>query len=444
MVINPEAAPLRQPVGREIQRDRLGDWLAWQETLHFTDIEMGLGRCAEVAGRMGLLRPDFVVISVAGTNGKGSSVAMLDAILGGCGYKVGSYTSPHLSRYNERIKIDGLEVDDDALCQSFVRIERVRGDISLTYFEFGTLAAMDIFHGAGVDVALLEVGLGGRLDAVNCFDADVALISSIDLDHQQWLGNDRESIGREKAGIFRGGRPAICADPHPPGAVLKYAESIGAELYIPGRDFNYRVSGDSWCWQWDTLGYDNLPCPDRHNSCQAQNAAGVLMALRVIEEKLPLRPGAIEQGLRNFKLIGRFQVLSTVSQIVLDVAHNVQAAGMLAHNLKQFPISGKTHVVIGMLKDKDCKGFLSKLLGVGDCWHAVSLRPPRGNDSAALRDALAALGITEHVSEHDNFAGALSKLEHETARHDRIVVTGSFLSVGDAINHLGPGQVTLG
>jgi len=434
--MNAESMPQSHFNKDAMRFDNLCDWLGWQEELHFTAIELGLDRCTVVAENMGLLDPDFTVISVAGTNGKGSSVTMMEAILGNSGYKTGCYTSPHLIRYNERIKLDGVEVSDEMLCESFSRIDHARGDISLTYFEFGTLAALDIFHQANVDVALLEVGLGGRLDAVNCLDADVALVTSVDLDHMQWLGPDRETIGREKAGIFRGDKPAICSDPHPPETVLQYAEEIGATLYIPGRDFNYQLSEDNWSWQWGSVIYENLPRPDQYNSCQIQNAAGVLMVLNTLTSKLPIKAGAIEKGLENFSLTGRFQMLTEGTQIILDVAHNNQSAKMLVHNLKQFPNSGKTHIIIGMLKDKDRNSILGELIEIADYWHTVTISNPRGTDSETIKNELLDLGVTVPISESDTVANTFLKLQKETGMHDRIVVTGSFLSVGDAIKYL--------
>jgi len=416
--------------------NKLNEWLEWQEELHFTAIELGLDRCTAVAENMGLLNPDFTVISVSGTNGKGSSVTMIDSILANSGYKTGCYTSPHLIRYNERVKLGGIEVTDEMLCESFSRIDHARGDISLTYFEFGTLAALDIFHHENIDVALLEVGLGGRLDAVNCIDADVALVTSIDLDHMQWLGMDRESIAREKAGIFRENRPAICSDPHPPETVLGYAKEIGAKLYIPGRDFNYHLSDDNWSWQWNSVAYENLPRPGQYNSCQIQNAAGVLMVLNTLKSILPVDEGAIEKGLKNFSLAGRFQMLSEGTQTILDVAHNNQSAKTLVHNLKQFPSSGKTHIIIGMLKDKDRNSVLGELIEIADYWHTVTISNPRGSDSETIKNELLELGVTAPISENDTVADAFHKIEDETGIHDRIVVTGSFLIVGDAMKHL--------
>ena len=244
MQVTPNLSLPEPSAAASMRFTRLEDWLAWQEGLHFTSIELGLERCMTVAGRLGLLHPDYAVISVAGTNGKGSSVNMLRAILTHAGYATGSYTSPHLVRYNERICLNGVDVSDEMLCAAFERIDRVRGDISLTYFEFGTLAALDIFQRAGIDIAVLEVGLGGRLDAVNCLDADAALITTIELDHENWLGRDRETIAREKAGIMRSGSTAVCSDPEPPQSLLEHAASLGTNLRVPGRDFRHHIRSE--------------------------------------------------------------------------------------------------------------------------------------------------------------------------------------------------------
>jgi len=280
------------------------------------------------------------------------------------------------------------------------------------------------------------VGLGGRLDAVNCLDADVALVTSIDLDHMQWLGMDRDTIAREKAGIFRGDKPAICSDPHPPETVLQYAEEIGATLYIPGRDFNYKLSDDHWSWQWGSLVYESLPRPGQYNSCQVQNAAGVLMVLNVLKSRFPVNDRAIEKGLEDFSLAGRFQMLTEGTQTILDVAHNTQSAKTLVHNLKQFPNSGKTHIIIGMLKDKDRNSVLGELIEIADYWHTVTISNPRGSDSETIKNELLALGVKVPISENDAVADVLIKIQDETGIHDRIVVTGSFLTVGDAIKYL--------
>lgn len=426
---------LQSPFDKEVMRfNHLHEWLKWQETLHFTAIELGLDRCTQVAENMGLLHPEFTVISVAGTNGKGSSVTMMESILANSGYKTGCYTSPHLIRYNERIKLNGVEVTDAMLCESFSRIDHARGDISLTYFEFGTLAALDIFHHKNIDVVLLEVGMGGRLDAVNCLDADVALITSIDLDHMQWLGMDRETIAREKAGIFRSDKPAICSDPHPPETVMQYADEIGAILYVLDRDFSYQGPDNHWSWKYGSEVYEKLPHPGKYNSCQIQNAAGVLMVLNTIKSILPIKTEAIKKGLDNFSLAGRFQMLDEKTQIILDVAHNMQSARTLVHNLKQSPKSGKTHIIIGMLKDKDQTAVLGELVEIADYWHTVSISNSKGSET--LKKELLELGVTVPISANNNVADVFIKLQNETGCDDRIVVTGSFLSVGDAIKYL--------
>jgi len=413
------------------------EWLAWQEGLHFTAIELGLDRCMSVADKMGLLQPDYAVISVAGTNGKGSSVNMLGSILLNAGYSTGCYTSPHLIRYNERISINGIEVADTLLCEVFDRVDRARGDISLTYFEFGTLAALDIFQRAGIDIAILEVGLGGRLDAVNCLNADVALIASIDLDHEHWLGPDRETIAREKAGIMRSQAPAVCSDPNPPHSLVDHANMLGARLYLLKQDYDYQVSNNCWTWRCrDSVTYTDLPHPSIYNARQIQNAAGVLMALIAISDRFPVDIHAIRQGLLEFNLNGRFQIVPDKAQLVLDVAHNPQAVELLVQNLRQLPINGDTHVLIGMLSDKNHKAIFHEISEIADFWHLVTLEGPRGTKSETLSEVLAASGITENVSCYETVAEAVNRIRSIVGPQDRIVITGSFLTVGAAINHL--------
>lgn len=414
----------------------LQEWLTWQEGLHFTSIDLGLDRCMAVAERMGLLQPDYAVISVAGTNGKGSSVNMLRSILTNAGYNTGSYTSPHLIRYNERICLNGVEVTDEMLCVSFDRIDRARGDISLTYFEFGTLAALDIFKHAGIGIAILEVGLGGRLDAVNCVDADVAMITAIDLDHQNWLGPDRESIGREKAGIMRSHAPAVCSDPNPPAAIFDHASQLGTKLYIPGRDYRHKVTGDTWQWQWGSTSYTGLPQPSLYNPEQMVNAAGVLAALTVLSDRFPVDIQAIRKGLQEFNLAGRFQIVPDKAQLILDVAHNCQSAALLVRNLKALPLQGKTHVLIGMLKDKDHRAIFREMSGIADFWHIITLDNPRGADSHMLSEVLAGMGLNRNISCYNSAADALNNIREIVEPQDRIVITGSFLTVGAAIIHL--------
>ncbi len=410
----------------------LDAWLAWQETLHPSAIELGLERPGQVLAALGLTSPGHTVITVAGTNGKGSSVAMLEGILLAAGYRVGCYTSPHLLRYNERVRIDGEPVSDEALCESFERIDQARGETSLTYFEFGTLAAMDIFARAGLDVVVLEVGMGGRLDAVNLQDADVALVTAIDVDHAVWLGNDREAIGREKAGIFRAQRPAVCSDPNPPASLLQHARELGTDLYLLGKEFRYAASDASWNWQGPTVSYDGLPMPVLRGCFQLQNAAGVVMALTLLEDRLPVSPAQLRQGLHRVSLPGRFQVLPGAVTTILDVAHNPQSAEALAANLEAQPVAGRTHAVVGVLADKDLGGVLGPLRDIIDLWYPASLDVPRGADFLTLQHALAEQGL-EVERGFDSVSEALVAARACARPGDRIVVFGSFYTVAEAL-----------
>jgi dihydrofolate synthase / folylpolyglutamate synthase len=420
----------------QLRFNRLEKWLAWQESLHFTAIELGLERCRRVANNMGLLKPSYNVISVAGTNGKGSSITMLDQILRDANYKVGRYTSPHLLKYNERICINGEEVSDNELCESFDRIDRARGDISLTYFEFGTLAALDLFRQHNVELAILEVGLGGRLDAVNVLDADVALITSIDIDHQQWLGDNRESIAREKAGIFRNKALAICSDPNPPQSLLDCAEALGTPLSVSGNDFYYSSNDDTWTWNTNETLIKDLPRPMQNCDFQLQNAAGVLMVLDKINHDYPVSTENIKQGLNGFRLDGRMQIIPGEIPKVLDVAHNRESAKALVENLRAIPCLGQTHLLVGMLKDKDHFEVFNVLKDVADSWNIVTLSQERGCDAKTLLSDLSALGIEDNVLEFESVEDAMKQLNHSSVAGDRIVVTGSFLTVGAALRYL--------
>lgn len=407
----------------------LPEWLAWQETLHPNEIELGLERVAQVLARLKLTHPTFTVITVAGTNGKGSSVAMLEAILLAAGYQVGSYTSPHLLRYNERIKLNGCAIDDRTLCESFERIDQARGlgsqEVRLTYFEFGTLAAIDIFQQAGVDVAVLEVGLGGRLDAVNVLDADVALITAIDIDHQNWLGDDRETIAREKAGILRAHKPAVCSDPAPPASLVQLAEEIGAPLSLISTDFKARRVADGWRWQGKDMAWEGLPLPSLAGDFQLANAAGVLAVLEHLALTLPVSKSAVCQGLQAVELPGRFQILPGAPMRILDVAHNAQSARVLAHNLSRQPCHGRTHVVFSMLADKDVHAVAESLRPVADHWYIASLGVPRSAPVEQLQSALAGAS----VEAFDHIFTAYQAAVKAAQEQDRIVIAGSFYTV---------------
>ncbi|KHD08253.1 hypothetical protein PN36_19195 [Candidatus Thiomargarita nelsonii] len=403
----------------------LNQWLDWQTSLHPHEIELGLTRCRTVAQRLNLLPPRFPIISVAGTNGKGSSVILLDAILTAAGYRMGRFTSPHLLRYNERISIAGHEADDAEICQAFRLIEEVRDDISLTFFEFSTLAALLIFQRNDVDFAVLEVGLGGRLDAVNIVDPKIALVTAIDIDHVEWLGHDRESIGFEKAGIFRAGCPAVCSDAQPPQSLIKHAEQLQAPLYYLDRDFAYQKSSDkTWIWQrMNKTQTQQLPLPNLPGEFQLQNAAGVLMVLELLN--FPVAKKAIHQGLINATLPGRFQILPGC---ILDVAHNPLGARVLAQLLAQQSCQGETHAVVGMLKDKDIATVLAIMQDVIHHWHVAPLNTPRSASAQSLVEHLTAIGAS-HIHSYPSIAAAYTHAQ----KGDRIVVFGSFYTVSEIL-----------
>ncbi len=414
----------------------LDEWLEWQESLHPVGIDLGLERPGTVLRAMGLEHPAHSVITVAGTNGKGSSVALLESILIAAGYRVGCYTSPHLLRYNERIRLNGKEASNELLCQSFERIDQARGETSLTYFEFGTLAAFDIFARAELDVAVVEVGLGGRLDAANLLDADVALITAIDVDHAAWLGNDRETIAIEKGGIMRPGHPAVCSDPQPPQSLIELAEQKGTPLSLLGRDYRYVDSGDSWQWLSDASCHDALPLPALRGRAQLQNGAGVLMVLQLLAESLAVAPQYIKQGLLAVNLAGRFQSIPGEPLTILDVAHNPQSARVLADNLRAMPVVGKTHAVVAMLADKDLPATLQQLKGLVDCWYPAGLSVPRGADNEAMQAALLDSGEESDVA-YPSVTAALAAARAQSLPADRIVIFGSFYTVAEAM--LAPG-----
>ncbi|WP_347329560.1 bifunctional tetrahydrofolate synthase/dihydrofolate synthase [Marinimicrobium locisalis] len=410
--------------------ERLDDWLRWLESHHPTEIELGLARIRAVAERLDLLTPAARVISVAGTNGKGSCVAACGALLEAAGCSVGTYTSPHLLRYNERIVIDGAFASDEELCQAFARIDEASPDISLTYFEFGTLAALDIFQRRRVDVMVLEVGLGGRLDAVNILDADVAIVTSVDLDHQDWLGNDRDSIGREKAGIYRANRPALCADPAPPEGLLVTAREQGVALQQLGSDFGFAIETDGWYW-WGTgesgtaqslmLPVPSLPWPSVAAALQAVAQLG--FEVNALAEKA---------GLSSLTLAGRYQrFLWRGRTLIMDVAHNPAAARHLAERLAReaFP---RTLALAAIMVDKDRVATLAPLVSeVGHWWLASLPDVPRAASPGRLAGDLKELGV--EADGCGTLGQAVDWLLSYSRPGDRIVVMGSFFTVGAAI-----------
>lgn len=409
----------------------LQGWLDWQETLHPTAIDLGLERVARVADRLGCRTPAPLVVSVAGTNGKGSCVALLEAILLRAGYHVGTYTSPHLFSYNERIRLNGEAVGDSLLCDAFARIDAARENDSLTYFEFGTLAALDIMTRRPLDVALLEVGLGGRLDAVNIVDADAALITSIGIDHTDWLGADRDAIAAEKAGIMRAGRPVICGDADPPPALAAASRRLGADLAVLGQQFFIHQAGRGWHWQGRYHQWRDLPRPALAGSHQLANAASVLAVIEALDARLDVPRVAIEAGLRWARLPARVQRIDGPVEQVLDVSHNAQAAQALADALHQLPLAGRCYAVLGMMRDKDVAAFVQPLLSAVDSWYVTGLQTDRASPAEALAAEIEAAAAGTPVVVCPTVAEALTKLKNVVQAGDRVLVCGSFYTVAE-------------
>jgi dihydrofolate synthase / folylpolyglutamate synthase len=400
----------------------LAEWLGYIERQHPKSIALGLDRVFQVYSRMGM-RIDCPVITVAGTNGKGSTCAMLESILRAAGYRTGLYSSPHLLRYNERVRIAGVEATDEALAESFAAVEAARGEVALTYFEFGTLAALYRFSRERIEAAILEVGLGGRLDAVNIVDPDCAVLTSVGIDHVDYLGATREEIGREKAGIFRSGRPAVIADPAPPRSVL---EAAGDKLLL-GRDFGYEVQPGQWTY-WGPGGRrGGLAYPALRGRIQLVNAAAAICALGTLELGLAMQD--VRRGLAEVEIPGRFQVLPGRPQVILDVAHNAQAAKVLAQNLADAGFAPETIAVCGMLRDKDIGAVLRELAPRVTRWHLASLPGPRG--ARALE--IAAYLPAEQKELFDSPAAAFAAAKARAGEGDKIVVFGSFLTVAEVM-----------
>lgn len=456
----------------------LQTWLSYLESLHRTSIDLGLERIRAVAGKLNLALP-YVKITVGGTNGKGSTCAMLEAILLASGYKAGTYTSPHLVDFNERIRINGDFASDAQIIEQFHRIEQARGDITLSYFEYTTLAALMLFEQEKMDVAILEVGLGGRLDAVNLVDTDCAIITSVDIDHTDYLGDTREKIGFEKAHIFRPGQPAICADPVPPQSIIDYAEQIQADLWLFGKDFNYSGDRQQWAYGGRNQRRSGMAYPALRGANQLLNAAAALAALEALRPKLVVPQQAVRIGLSQVQLPGRLQILAGTPTIVLDVAHNPHAAAALGQNLDAMGYFPHTHAVLGMLNDKDIASVVGRLAHRVDRWYCASLPGPRGMSGQELADVVnkvVAATITTpameessqevrrvdsanreaqarpsvrvqpvapveaasvSVSSFDNPVLAFLEARKQATDSDRILVFGSFSTVGPVLQELG-------
>ena len=420
--------------------DTLPNWLAHLETAHPVGIDMGLARISRVRDALGL---EFksVVFTVGGTNGKGSTCAMLEAILLAAGYKVGCHTSPHLIDFNERARVNGEIATDAMLLPHFEAVERARCSfpepVSLTYFEFTTLAIMHLFANAGLDAVILEVGLGGRLDAVNIVDTDCAIITSVDLDHMAYLGDTREAIGFEKAGIFRAGKQAICSDPVPPISLVKHAEAIGADLWLIGRDFNFQGDKQQWGFsgrgrRWPSLGY-----PALRGANQLLNASAALAALESVRDRLPISAQDVRLGLSQVVLPGRFQVLPGRPSVILDVAHNPHASAALGQNLENMGFYRYTYAVFGAMQDKDIAGVLAHMLDKVDHWCLTDLPTPRAASASSLAQALTEAGFRagkeSSMSTFSDPATAYRNAMERATEDDRIVVFGSFYTVAGVL-----------
>ena len=417
----------------------LAQWLQWQAQLNPKTMELGLDRVGRVYKTLGRPRPARQVVSIAGTNGKGSSGAMLESICQAAGWQTGLYSSPHLLRYNERIRLNREPVSDLALCAVFERIDQARQGELLTYFEFGTLAALLLMADQPLDIAILEVGLGGRLDAVNLVDADIALVTSIGLDHCDWLGPDRDSIAREKMGIARTGRPLVCNDPEPPETLLTTANNVGVQLCRTGLDYQFSIEGQHWLWGGEAFGFTPpLPLPNLQGKHQVANAAGVLAVLALLGDGLPA-PAVLAQGLQQIELSGRLERVSGPCEILLDVGHNPDAGAVIAVGLVDQPVKGRTLALFGALSDKDCAGILAPLNELVDDWHLLdtrSLEPARGADMSSAYSYLTAAGAGS-AQQHVELAEVWRNLMAEVVAEDRIIVFGCFALVAEIMLLLG-------
>jgi dihydrofolate synthase/folylpolyglutamate synthase len=420
----------------------VSEWLSHLEGLHSKAIDIGLDRVRAVHAALGI-HLSCPVITVTGTNGKGSTCAMLEGILREAGYRVGLYTSPHLLRYNERVRIDGISITDGELCDSFHAVEQARTSArtsngqptTLTYFEFGTVAALRKFSKAGLDVVILEGGLGGRLDAVNIIDADVAIVTTIDIDHTEYLGSSREDIGREKAGIFRRGRVAVCGEANPPASMMAVAAETGAMLTRIGYEYGYRMDHDRWHYQSRSRTLGNLQLPAMRGRHQIANAATALAALDALQPALAISEDAIRRGLSSVQLSGRFQRLRESPRVIIDVAHNPHAARSLAATLAEDHSAGRTHAVFGCMADKDIAGIFTEMKDSIDEWHLASLPGIRGASSDRLQTIALSCGIDlKAVRAYQKPESAYLQARSEASRTSTIVVFGSFLTVAAVVS----------
>ena len=421
----------------------LAEWLTLQESVHVRSIDLGLERVAEVARALAISAPPYRIATVAGTNGKGSTVTWLDAFLRAAGYRSGALTSPHLTRYNERIQIEGAEVSDGELIRAFERIERARGGTTLTFFEYNTLAALLVFADRRVDVAVLEVGLGGRLDATNVVDCDVGVLCSVGFDHRDWLGDTLDAIGGEKAGIFRSGRPAVLGTAEMPDSVYREIERIGARPVVADRDFTWVVGASGrWSYHGVRMTLEDLPPPALPGAIQFRNAATALAAFESLPDARTLSRDRAAHALETARLRGRFQVFPGAVEWIVDVAHNEPAARVLAANLRARPHSGRTHAVCSILRDKDVPAIARALEGAVDDWILCTVREPRGSTAAELAERMSA--SIEHAQQADSVTAGCELARTRARSGDRIVAFGSFAAAGAALEWLDAAHTPVG
>lgn len=415
--------------------DSLQAWLDWQEQLHPRLIDLGLERVADVYRRLNADRPKLPTITVAGTNGKGSCIAFLEAMYRAEGYRVGAYSSPHILAYNERIRIDGVAVDDNLICNAFERIDAARENTSLSYFEFGTLAALTIFADADLDIQLLEVGLGGRLDAVNIVDPDVAVVTTIALDHVDWLGNTEAAIGREKAGIFRKGVAAVIGDERAPSTLLEVAEQKEAWLLPLGNAFHYQKQLDGWQWQYGEQCLLDLPSPAFKGEHQYRNASAVIMAVKALQPKLFVSDASIRQGLSQAKLPGRFQIIAGQPTVLLDVGHNPQAVQTLRDYLCEYLPNIRIHAVFAMMKDKDIAGVLNLMRDRVGMWYLAPLNMPRAASPDSLISYFQQQNMDNFQTGFIDFSAAFEAAKQNAGHDELILVFGSFFLVSEYLSN---------
>jgi dihydrofolate synthase/folylpolyglutamate synthase len=417
---------LAVPEEKHAAGDDLAAWLANIERLHPKNIEMGLDRVKTVMERLEI-RFDCPVLTVGGTNGKGSTCTMAQAIWQQAGYRTGLYTSPHIHHFSERLRINGNPVSDEEIVRCFCAVEEARGHIPLTFFEFTTLAILQILARAELDIVILEVGLGGRLDAVNLIPADVAVVTNVDIDHVSYLGDTRELIGYEKAGIFRRGRIAVYGDADPPHSLVHHAADIGADLRVAGRDFHVVHGCDCWDYQGSRLRFDRLPLPALRGKNQVRNACNALMAIDALSAVLPVGESSIQKGLATAYLPGRFQVLGKRPDVILDVAHNPHAASVLASNLRELGACRETHAVFGAMADKDIEGVVAQMRGEVGYWYLTDLPVARAAQTPLLREKLISAGVADsRISLFRDVRAAMAMAKRRARKDDRIVTFGSF------------------